>query len=116
MVLYAGFWPAIDQTSGVEIPDPELLVTALWGNYPNPFNPRTRIDFSLAKEGPVELAIYNIGGELVRVLVDETLSAGPHHIYWDGKHKSGQRIAAGLYFYRLLADDYESVKKMLLLK
>jgi len=116
LVLYSGFWRGTGSISGVDLPDQEPLRTALLGNYPNPFNPKTRIDFSLATEGPTELAIFNIRGELVRTLVNESLAAGPHTVYWDGTHSTGQSSAAGLYFYRLRAGEFESVQKMLLLK
>jgi FlgD Ig-like domain len=116
MVLYAGFWKAFQPLSGTETPGPEPMITALLDNYPNPFNPKTRIDFSLAGKGSAELAIFNARGELVRNLLDEALPAGKHTVWWDGTHNTGRAVAAGVYFYRLRTEDYQSVKKMLLLK
>ena len=86
-------------------------------NYPNPFNPSTTIEFSLAKISIVRLSIYNINGRLVVDLIDhEEISAGKYEISWDGITSSGNRASTGLYFYRLSAGEYVDTKKMLLLK
>ena len=86
-------------------------VYALEQNYPNPFNPATTINFSLAKPSNVKLMIYNILGQQVRTLVDTRMNAGQQSVTFDAS-----RLASGVYFYRLDAGDFSSVKKMLLLK
>jgi hypothetical protein len=80
-------------------------------NYPNPFNPTTTIIFGLPEAGLVDLRIYNILGEEVARLVNGKLEAGYHEVNFDGSN-----LASGMYFYKLDAGSYSSVKKMLLLK
>ena len=75
--------------------------TLLLQNAPNPFNPVTKIVFAVDQTGPARLEIFNPRGQLVRVLVDETLDVGEHTAVWDGKNASGQQAASGTYFYRL---------------
>ncbi len=85
-------------------------------NYPNPFNPQTLISFDLPKAGQVRLAVYNLLGEKVRVLINEYLPAGQHQVVFDGRNSYGEALASGVYFYRLSADRFKDTKKMLLLK
>ncbi|MFQ6002733.1 MAG: FlgD immunoglobulin-like domain containing protein [Candidatus Zixiibacteriota bacterium] len=85
-------------------------------NYPNPFNPETVIKFSLKEDSWVTLRIYNVLGQLVNTLVDKQMSAGNHVITWDGKNDQNHDVASGVYFYRMKAGDYESVKRMTLLR
>jgi len=92
------------------------LVTGLGGNYPNPFNPETTITFSLAKQGLVEIEIYNIKGNKVKTLVKEHKSAGNHQVLWDGTDDRNRYVGSGIYFYRLKSGSYISTRKMLLLK
>jgi hypothetical protein len=117
VVLHAGFWgPRWSTLTDVEIPEAEVLRTSLQANFPNPFNPQTRIEFTLAAPCPVRLDVFDAKGQLVRTLVDETRPAGRHGETWDGTDLAGRRMASGLYFYRLRAGDYESVKKMTIVK
>jgi len=88
----------------------------LFQNVPNPFNPETAIDYSLAAVGPVSLQIYDVKGRLVRDLVEGVQSAGRHTATWDGKDGNGRELPTGVYFYRLKTGDFEATKKMLLLK
>jgi len=85
-------------------------------NYPNPFNPVTTIRFELPKNADVKLEVYNIMGQLVRQLVDNKMEAGYHTVIWDGANASGLRVVSGVYYYRFVAGDFTSVKKMVLLK
>jgi hypothetical protein len=85
-------------------------------NYPNPFNPTTSIAFSLKERSNVTLKIYDVNGALVRELVNESRSAGSYDMKWDGRDASGQQVASGVYFYKLVAGDFRSTKKMVLLK
>ncbi|MCP4705016.1 MAG: T9SS type A sorting domain-containing protein [candidate division Zixibacteria bacterium] len=104
---------ASDQSTALPLDNNNSLPNSfeLHANYPNPFNPTTRIDFSLPIRSDVTLKIFNIRGRLVSVLVDKKLEAGVHSFDWDSKD-----AASGIYFYRLQADDYSATKKMLLLK
>ncbi len=85
-------------------------------NYPNPFNPETKIEYSIPSESKIELSIYNIKGQKVRLLVSGQLSAGKHSVVWEGKDENEKPVGSGLYFYKLRTEDKVLTKKMLLLK
>lgn len=89
---------------------------SLFDNYPNPFNPETRISYFLPKACQVKLEIYNILGQRIRTLVDEDQSAGKKEIIWDGKNESGEQVASGVYFYNLQAGNFVQTKKMVLIR
>ena len=91
-------------------------VTSLLGNYPNPFNPTTKISYSLKTSGPCILHVYNIKGEKVRTLVDEDQQAGLHFSLWNGTDDTGRPVSSGVYFYRLNAGNYTASRKMILMK
>lgn len=92
----------------------------LYQNYPNPFNPETRIRFDLPARTQgavaVHLAIYNITGQLVRVLVDAERAAGAYDVVWDGRNARGLTAPSGLYFFRLRAGEFTRTNKMLLIR
>ena len=101
------------------VDDEELLTPYRWrlsGNFPNPFNPVTTIDYSLAERVYVDISIYNILGQKINSLVGETKPAGPHRVEWDGHDQSGNTVASGIYFYRIEAGEFSATKKMILLK
>jgi hypothetical protein len=85
-------------------------------NYPNPFNPSTTIEYTLHRKEHVEITIYNLLGQKVRVLVDELKPAGVHRANWDGQDENGQYVASGIYLYRLENGDLGVSKKMVLLR
>ncbi len=85
-------------------------------NSPNPFNPVTKISFSLPSRQEVVLRIYNVEGRLVRTLLQGVLEAGPQSVMWTGKDEKGNQAASGLYFYRLVTDSGTLTRKMTLLK
>jgi flagellar hook assembly protein FlgD len=85
-------------------------------NFPNPFNPVTTIRYELPKQTKVTLKVYNLLGQEVKTLVNETQQAGFHTIIWNGRNGAGYAVASGLYFYRLEAGAFTKAKKMLLLK
>jgi predicted GH43/DUF377 family glycosyl hydrolase len=80
-------------------------------NYPNPFNPTTMINYHLPKASEVNLSVYDVSGRLVLTLVNEYKSAGTYFIKWDA-----QNLSSGLYFYKIEAGEFTSVKKSVLLK
>lgn len=100
--------------------DPDLgpeLVNALETNYPNPFNPVTTIRYSIREKAHVSLRIYNAAGQLVRTLVDQAQSPSDvKPIAWDGTNGAGQTVSSGVYFYKLVANDFVKTRKMVLLK
>ena len=94
---------------------------ALLGNYPNPFNPATSIQFrvgSLEFREPAHtrLTIYNIIGQRVRTLVDEAKLLGEYKVIWDGKDENGDPVGSGIYLYKLVAGDFSATKRMILIK
>jgi len=89
---------------------------ALSPNYPNPFNPTTTIEFALPVRSDIGLTVYNVLGQRVRTLLERELPASEHRIEWDGTDDNGNRVASGVYFYRLLTDSRTLTRNMLLLK
>ena len=73
---------------------------------PNPFNPSTRIVYSLKEPGHVRLVVYDARGTEVAVLVDEHQPAREHVVAWDGRDRTGQRVASGIYFCRFEAGEH----------
>jgi len=88
--------------------------TILAAIYPNPFNPRTVIAFELAETGPIELAIYDVGGRLVRIMESGTQSAGRHESTWDGQDNAGRAVPTGTYFCRLSTAQGSQTRKLTL--
>ncbi|HPV14640.1 MAG TPA: choice-of-anchor J domain-containing protein [Candidatus Cloacimonadota bacterium] len=93
-----------------------ILNTALHTNYPNPFNPETRISYDLRQAQDVKLEIYNVRGQLVRTLVNENKTAGKHSAIWNGLDEQNRPVASGIYYYKLTAGNFANVKKMVLMK
>jgi hypothetical protein len=89
---------------------------ALEPNRPNPFNPITTIAYDLPQTAKVRLVVYDVGGRQVRELVNGSQAAGRREIVWDGRNASGDFVASGVYFYRLIAGDFVQTRKMVLLK
>ncbi len=93
----------------------DVAVTSLAQPFPNPFTPGARLAFTLAREGSVTLAVYDVRGALVRVLEDGIVEPGAHERAWDGRDGSGHPVASGVYFARMVAaGDVESRKLVLL--
>jgi hypothetical protein len=85
-------------------------------NYPNPFNPSTTIRFDVPRKSHIKLTVYNVLGQAVATLVDEDMAPGKKEATWDGASQTGVKVSSGTYFYKIVADDFVSTKKMLLLK
>lgn len=85
--------------------------TVLGQNNPNPFNPSTKISYTLRTEGRISLKIYNTLGQEVKILVDEIKPAGSYTAEFNA-----MELPSGIYIYRMQAGDYVSSKKMLLIK
>ncbi len=85
-------------------------------NYPNPFNPNTTIKFSLQTASQTKVEVFNMLGQPIKVLVDEKLSAGNKKVNWDGLNADGKSVSSGIYFYRIITDEFKDTKKMVLLK
>ncbi len=103
----------VDNDNDSAAPCPFRLI----GNSPNPFNPQTTIEYSLATKSDVEICIYNVRGQRVKKLLSETIPQGHHKVVWDGCSDTGNDVASGVYFYRMKVDgNTVGVRKMLLLK
>lgn len=98
---------SIDEITDAEIPTEFLLDQ----NYPNPFNPSTTISFSVSETGSYKLAVYNVLGQTVDKIFDEEISAGKYKVDYNAEH-----LCSGIYFYRLIGQNVNITKKMILLK
>jgi photosystem II stability/assembly factor-like uncharacterized protein len=83
----------------------------LYQNFPNPFNPMSKIKYDIAKQGKVKLVIFDALGREVEILVNENLKPGSYEIKWEASN-----FPSGVYFYKLTAGDYSETRKMILLK
>ena len=104
----------LDECAVSSVPLPSSF--ALHFAAPNPFNPSTRISWSLPAESDAKLEIFDSKGRHVVTLVDGWVDAGQGSVLWRGKDSMGTRASSGVYFYRLRAGNFEDTKRMLLLK
>jgi len=123
VTLFSTFWYGVvdnvfgtmgthDFTTDVKDITSELPTAyALNQNFPNPFNPGTRINFSIPTEGFVTLDVYNSIGQKVATLVNETKTAGTYQVGFDGAN-----LSSGIYFYKISSGNFSETKKMILLK
>jgi hypothetical protein len=103
---------AMDEKPPVALP----LRSQLNQNYPNPFNARTSITYRLATSGSIELAVYNLLGDRVKMLDSGIRQSGEHNLVWDGTDETGRAIASGMYYYRLEVGEIILTKRMTLVK
>ena len=85
-------------------------------NYPNPFNSSTTIQYTLPYESKVNLIIFNLSGQVIRILVGERQGPGMYTVLWDGRDNQGKEVSTGVYFYQLRTSEKTLNQKMLLLK
>ena len=95
--------------------------TALFQNFPNPFNPETWLPYQLASDATVNLRIYNVRGQLVRELdlglrKSGNYSAQESAAYWDGRDQFGEEVSSGMYFYTMQSGAFQATRRMLILK
>jgi M6 family metalloprotease-like protein len=83
---------------------------------PNPFTKEVRLSFDLDRPGRVAIAIYDVAGRRVKAVADRTFGAGPHSLVWDGTDARGERVNAGIYFYRFTAGDGAHTGKLTVLR
>ncbi len=88
----------------------------LYQNYPNPFNPSTTISYRLSRKSEINVTIFNIQGQKVKVLENGAKAAGFYELQWDGTNQFGSTVASGVYLYELKAYNYRKVKRMVLLR
>ena len=97
--------------------EPPVTETKLLPNYPNPFNPETWIPYQLAEAAHVRICIYDVAGHLVRELDLGTKLASSYlsrdkAAYWDGRNNMGETVSSGIYFYTLEAGDYQTTRRL----
>ncbi|RMD92843.1 MAG: T9SS C-terminal target domain-containing protein [Calditrichaeota bacterium] len=107
LLVHVTFPVGIDQLADLGVPKTYVLDQ----NFPNPFNPTTVIRYGVPKTTHVRIEVYNIVGQRVAVLVNERKYPGFYFVQMDA-----QNLASGMYFYRLKTDEFEKVRKMLLVK
>jgi len=108
---YVNFFRNITVITSVKPDDPVSDSYSLQQNFPNPFNPSTTILYILPVPSKVNLSVYNITGQLVKVLVDESKASGTHRVDWNVDD-----LRSGVYFYKLTAGAFSDVKKCLIVK
>jgi len=109
----AGLPTAADDDYGLDSRPNTFLLS---GNYPNPFNPATTIEYTLPRRTYVSLRIFNLLGQNIRTLVNTDQDTGTHTVRWDGRDQFGRAVSSGIYFYQLKTDERVETKKMMLLK
>lgn len=92
------------------------VIFTLNQNHPNPFNPTTKISFSLPSKSMTVLNIYNLKGQLVKTLINRDLDKGNHSVNWNGTDSNGISVGSGVYYYKLKWNNKELMRKMILLK
>jgi hypothetical protein len=117
-MLDAGIWHKYGAYNVVGVDeDPGLpRATVIYQNWPNPFSHSTTIRFGLAEASLVDLSVFDVGGRRVQTLAQGPRAAGWHQLTWDARDSAGRKVAAGVYFYHLKTDSYESTKQMILWK
>lgn len=103
------------QSEGMFVDAPALRTASL-SVAPNPFNPRTVVEFVVAVRGGATLRVYNVRGELVRTLHDGVLEAGEHSFVWNGEDEAGGRVSSGVYLVSAITSGFDATRKAVVLK
>jgi len=97
-------------------PAPAQGGSRLGSVFPNPCNPRAQIEFTTGRGGPVQLAVYDLRGRLIRGLLNEPVGPGVFVVEWDGTTDSGREVGSGVYLLQLKADGVLSGRRVTLLR
>ncbi len=92
------------------------LIYNLEQNFPNPFNPATRIDYSIAERSHVYIAAYDVAGRRVSIIVDAEQEPARYSVTWNGTDDGGRTLSSGIYFIRYTAGGYTFTRKAVLLR
>ncbi len=110
-------WMPVTPPQGApEDPKAVAKATGLTSIHPNPFNPQTTVVYALTGSERVRIAIYDVRGDLVRLLVDETKPAGEYQAVWTGSDDAGRAVTSGIYFVRMIAGSHSETRKIVMLK
>ncbi len=85
-------------------------------NHPNPFNPTTSITFDVPEAAEAKLTIYNMMGKRIRTLFHGQATAGQHQVVWNAANEQGVKVASGVYIYKLEANNFQAMKRLILMK
>jgi len=110
------FVPYDEPTDAPDLPASFAPVARLFPASPNPFNPSTTIRYELRRDGPVEIAVYDVAGARVRTLVNGFATSGEHRVTWNGRDDAGDRLASGVYLCSLRVADVRETRRMMLIK
>jgi hypothetical protein len=116
---FSNLLPLLDKADDHRVESQVVVIPETYDlsqNYPNPFNPQTKINYQLPVAGWVNIAVYNLLGQRVRVLVNRVEQAGNYTVTWDGKDDQGQIVPSGAYFLRMKSADFVADRKMLFIK
>ena len=118
IVLNEGQEPIINQASDGVAGNKAGMPTdfSLSPNQPNPFKTQTAIRYSLPAESRVSLQVYDVSGTLIKTLVNQTQNPGFYSIRWDGTDNQNQKVASGIYFYEISAENFKAQKKLTVLR
>ena len=106
----------VSTESGVGDNGPAVAYSySLGQNFPNPFNPATKVPYTLARKSEVNVSVFNILGQKVKTLVNAEELPGPHEVIWNGDDDGGNKVASGIYFYKIVTADYIATRKMVLM-
>ena len=110
--------PVVVNTAVASADEGSLLPSeyALFQNYPNPFNPSTQISFDVPNSEFVTLRVYNLLGQDVKTLINQSMVPGRYTVEWNGNDMLNNDVASGVYFYELRGESFISRKKMLLIR
>jgi hypothetical protein len=93
---------------------PEFSTARIGSVSPNPFSNETRISFSLDNESNVSMVVYNLEGQVIRILASQNFNSGSHEIIWDGRNDAGNEVSSGIYLLKLETDRGVDFKKLII--
>ena len=93
-----------------------MLSTEFQVGRPNPTSGAMTFSYQLASDARTSLKVYNLAGQLVRTLVDGSISAGTHEMVWNGRSDSGKRVPTGVYLVRFESGTYTATKKAVVVR
>jgi photosystem II stability/assembly factor-like uncharacterized protein len=109
---YSSVWKFQVNSSGINMVSSVIPKEyKLYNNYPNPFNPTTKIKFDILKNGLTKITVYDMLGREIKTLINENLTAGSYEVEWNATN-----FSSGIYFYKMTSGNFTSIKKMVLLK
>ena len=111
--IYKKIWNTLDIK---EKRSQTMIDFTLHNNYPNPFNSSTSISYSIMEDNYINITIYDLIGNRIKLLINKYQSPGHYKVQWNGKSDNGISVSAGVYLYSIEADETRNVKKMVLLK